>query len=621
MITMESELMEKIIRNPYFNRKMIKDTDDFYGRKREVNLIYSMIDAPRPQCVSIVGSRRIGKSSLLYFIYDEKNRKKYIQNPDDFIFVFMDLQMDQDITEEEFLYALFDQLKLEEVEIDVGEKSPYDTLITFASELEKKRKKLVVLLDEFESITGNPNFGHKFFSFLRSVANRYDVAYITSSVKELQKLCHTEEIAVSPFFNIFSSLYLRPFTMQEARELITKPSSSVNVPLADYMDPIFQLAGAFPFFLQIACYTFFDVLSTEGELNEGDILDIEWRFLEEALSHFEYVWEQFSPVEKSVCLKLSKGQEIEAREQYALRALERNGYIKSRAGSFPVEKGEKSYALFSKVFNECLSDLELKDKMKRQGETAKLESERAEKERLEHELLDAREMQMSLLPENDPEIEGFQITGICKPTLEVGGDFFDYIKLKDGKLGIALADVAGKSLKAAMAAVMANGMLHSESKACSHPHEMLSILNESLHQRLERRTFVALCLACVNPEEKQVLCSNAGIPYPIVKQGNRVTEMGKGGLPLGMAAGVEYETETIRLQRGDFLIFYTDGIIEAENEADEMYGYERLYSTVQRADDKISARELIDFILSDVQTFSGEAKQYDDITLVVLKVK
>jgi len=598
------------IRNPYFNRKMIKDTDYFYGREREVNLIYSMIDAPRPQCVSIVGNRRIGKSSLLHFIYDENNRQKYIQNPDDFIFVFMDLQVDQDITEEEFLYALFAELKLE-VGLDVDEKSPYDTLIKFASELEQKRKKLVVLLDEFESITGNPNFGHKFFSFLRSVANRYDVAYITSSVKELQKLCHTKEIAVSPFFNIFSSLYLRPFTMREARELITKPSAAAYIPLADYMDAIFQLAGAFPFFLQIVCYAFFDALLIEGELNEDDILEIEWRFLDEARPHFEYIWEQFSPVEKSVCLKLAKGEQIETREQYALKSLERNGYVK---------KSQRGYALFSKVFNECLSDLELKDKMKRQEETAKLERELAEKERLERELSDAREMQMSLLPEKDPEFEGYEITGVCKPAMEVGGDFFDYIKLKDGKLGIALADVSGKALKAAMAAVMANGMLHSESKACSYPNEMLSILNESLHQRLEHRTFVALCLACINLEEKQAFFANAGVPYPAVKRGNNIIEMEKGGMPLGMIAGAEYETDSIQLRSGDFLVFYTDGIVEAENEADEMYGFERLYSTIQRADDKISARELLNAILFDVQTFSGEAEQYDDITLVVLRV-
>jgi len=608
---MESESMEKIIRNPYFNRKMIKDSDDFYGRKREANLIYSMIDAPRPQCVSIVGNRRIGKSSLLYFIYDKNNRGKYIQNPDDFIFAFMDLQIDQDITEEEFLLALFEQLKLERVEIDVDEDSPYDTLIKFASELEKNRKKLVVLLDEFESITGNPNFGHKFFSFLRSVANRYDVAYITSSVKELQKLCHTKEIAVSPFFNIFSSLYLRPFTMREARELIIKPSAAAGIPLVDYMDAIFQLAGTFPFFLQIACYTFFDVLLIEGELNIEDILEIEWRFLEEALPHFEYVWEQFSPVEKSVCLKLANGQEIEARERYALKVLERNGYVK---------KGEEGYALFSKVFNEYLSDLELSEKRKLEAEAVKLESERAERERLEHELAEAREMQMSLLPEKDPNVEGFQITGACKPTMEVGGDFFDYIKLKDGKFGIAVADVAGKSLKAAMAAVMANGMLHSESKACSHPNEVLSILNESLRQRLEHRMFVALCLACINPEGKQVLFSNAGIPYPIVKRGNSIMEMEAGGVPLGMMTGIEYETDSIHLQPGDFLVFYTDGIVEAENEADEMYSYERLYSTIQRADDKMSAGELLNAILFDVQTFSGEAEQCDDITLVVLKV-
>ena len=105
--------------------------------------------------------------------------------------------------------------------------------------------RLVLLLDEFESITKNPNFGADFFAFLRSMANTQEIAYVTTSARNLQELCHTQEIADSPFFNVFSNLHLGPFARREAMELIEQPSAQAGVPLGEYADAILKMAGLF----------------------------------------------------------------------------------------------------------------------------------------------------------------------------------------------------------------------------------------------------------------------------------------------------------------------------------------------------------------------------------------
>ena len=247
-------------------------------------------------------------------------------------------------------------------------------------------------------------------------------------------------------------------------------------------------------------------------------------------------------------------------------------------------------------------------------------SSRDEKLRLQNELEDAHRMQLRLLPESAPIIEGFDIAGFSRPAREVGGDFFDYLSLSDGKIGIALADVSGKGLKGAMNAVMANSMLYDAAAVEASCGKVLSRLNARLYPRMERQMFTALALAIVNRDDEALKWANAAQPYPLVKRDGEVFEFKSDSqFPLGMVPDVEYPDWELELRPGDIVVFYTDGIIEAENGAEEIYSTERLEQFTTNMDSSASAEETIQAILQDVSDFVGNAEQYDDMTVVVVK--
>jgi len=150
---------------------MIREINDFYGRKREVSRIYSRIGAPHPQSVSIVGPRRIGKSSLLYYINHEQNRQRYLKDPGKYKFAFIDFQERKRMTLPEFFSALFELLSRElHDQVEIVESPDYDGFKSVMERIQKRELKLMLLFDEFDSITQNPNFGTEFFAFLRAFA-------------------------------------------------------------------------------------------------------------------------------------------------------------------------------------------------------------------------------------------------------------------------------------------------------------------------------------------------------------------------------------------------------------------------------------------------------------------
>ena len=284
-----------ITHNPYLNRAMIRDITDFYGRKREVARIYSRIGTAHPQSVSIVGTRRIGKSSLLNFIYQEDNRRKHLKKSEKYKFIFIDFQERKNITLPDFFRALFELLSHEfQGQLDITEEPSYEGLKEIVTRIQQQGLKLIVLFDEFDSITQNQNFDMEFFAFLRALANRYDVAYVMSSGRRLQELCHTKEIADSPFFNIFSNLFLSPFSSEEALTLIQQPSKAAGYPLDSVADTILSMAGYFPFFIQMACSAFFEyALDYSVSIRDVSLPEIHEFFMEETSGHFEYIWGHF----------------------------------------------------------------------------------------------------------------------------------------------------------------------------------------------------------------------------------------------------------------------------------------------------------------------------------------
>lgn len=250
------------------------------------------------------------------------------------------------------------------------------------------------------------------------------------------------------------------------------------------------------------------------------------------------------------------------------------------------------------------------------------QQELAEMARIRQELANARQIQESLLPEKSPEIEGFEVAGLSCSAKEVSGDFYTYLPLRENT-GIALADVTGKSVKAAMVAAMTNGMLNAEikiqEKLWNTPSSILRELNTSLKPHLLRGMYTAMSLCILNPSKGGLVFSNAGMPYPIVKHGDYVWELIANGMPLGLVDGAEYEDINLDLGARDFVIFCSDGVIEATDAGYEMYLTERLIEAVERANRDLSAQEMVDWLMADIREFTGNVEQFDDITVVVLK--
>ena len=256
--------------------------------------------------------------------------------------------------------------------------------------------------------------------------------------------------------------------------------------------------------------------------------------------------------------------------------------------------------------------------------TAQLRHEMAEKEeaeiqRIRAELDEAQNIQMGLLPTESPDTSEFDIAGMSVPATQVGGDFYDYLTVANGQTAIAVADAAGKGLRGAMNAVLTNGMLHEVARFESGADVILTALNGGLVPRMYGPSFIALNLAILNESEKRIDYANGGQPYPILKRDSQVTEIENSDLPLGCMKSVQYESITFDLSEGDMLIFHSDGLIEALNTDQEMYGTERLKTLVSQMPNEHTAMEVIQHIVEDVHSFVKDAEQYDDLTLVVIK--
>jgi len=341
--------------NPYLNRNMLRDRRLFFGRKKEIATIYSRLGAARPQSVSIVGERRIGKSSLLYHINQEISRRAYLKDSTSYIFIFMDFQEKRRASVQEFFDSLFAALKAEAGDkIGSLPKPGYDGFKEVCEKLDRKKMKLVLLFDEFESITKNKNFEPEFFAFLRSLANNYNVAYVTSSVKNLQELCHNREISDSPFFNIFSNLNLTAFTEDEARQFVRQPSKNAGHPLEEHFDIVVELAGYFPFYMAIACSILFDFDFEQADPQKTVLENIEELFLDEAGMHFQFILNSLNPEEIKTCRKIVDRESLSDIDKYNVKDLVKRGYLIQ-------SDTDEEVRLFSRTFAKLLVEKIIKE--------------------------------------------------------------------------------------------------------------------------------------------------------------------------------------------------------------------------------------------------------------------
>ena len=320
--------------NPYLHRVMIKNREDFFGRSQEVKRIYARLNATPPGSISIVGDRKIGKSSLLNYVYARHNRHTLLEQPESMIMVFLDLQQERRMSMESFVKVLLGIANYElRGRLDVSDCAlSLDGVRDMVQRLDTKGYRLAILLDEFEGVTTNPNFSLEFFSFLRYLANHYNVAYLTSSARDLQVLCHTKEISDSPFFNIFSTMRLSVFQPAEAEELIRVPSERSGKPLAPYAEQILKMAGLFPFFIQMACSHALEYLEEHPDVRAPDFGEVGGRFYEEAKLHYRYIWDAFDQHEKSTVLRVARGKAMPDALRHVLAELEARHYVEPDGG-------------------------------------------------------------------------------------------------------------------------------------------------------------------------------------------------------------------------------------------------------------------------------------------------
>ncbi|MBX7151863.1 SpoIIE family protein phosphatase [bacterium] len=257
-------------------------------------------------------------------------------------------------------------------------------------------------------------------------------------------------------------------------------------------------------------------------------------------------------------------------------------------------------------------------------ENARLIKEELEKAKLENELNVARRIQQSLLPARSPEIPGLDIAGVSLPALSVGGDYFDYIKLDDHRFMIAVGDVSGKGVSAALYMSKIQGMIQIASRLYKSPREILIEVNQWMYHGMERQSFVTMIVGVIDLKKRTMTICRAGHNPAIAMHEGMLKLIRCKGLGVGLVPGEMFEKnleeETTVLDAGNTYIFYTDGVTEAMNDRHDEFGEEHLYELVQMKKDQTSA-ELLNTIVDEVNTFCYGVEQHDDITVVIVKVK
>jgi serine phosphatase RsbU (regulator of sigma subunit) len=237
--------------------------------------------------------------------------------------------------------------------------------------------------------------------------------------------------------------------------------------------------------------------------------------------------------------------------------------------------------------------------------------------RLEQELKMARAVQKSLLPTQPPNIPGFTLVADWRSAREVAGDFYDFISLSDGRWGFVLADVSGKGAPAALYMAMTRSLIRSEARHHANPAAVLTEVNRRLLVESPCEMFVTVFYAVLDPAQRSLTYASAGHEPPFLRRASgRMERLACGGLIMGQFEQLSLSDETLKLESGDTLVAYTDGLTDTVNKQEEDYSQKRLAETLNSA--PACAQEILTHILKDLEIFAGPAPQPDDLTLVIL---
>ena len=324
--------------NPFFNRQRITDPTYFRGRVQEIETLYSAIITR--QCRSVVGERKLGKSSLLTHLACPETLRQHGLDQEQFAFIYVDLEGMGQITYEELWPEWLDQLTLALPESQPELRAMSAALAKGATvrfmrvrrlmrHIERAGVTVVIMLDEFESLAANADFNHGFYGELRSLAGELGVVYITASKDSLYDLTYQNANTLSsPFFNIFSEETLSLLTLSDATTLLQELSALPHDKpfTSEQIDSLIDMAGPHPFFLQVVGSYLYNARQEDQAI--GNVPDlVERRFAAEAEDHFRYWWQQLSPSEQSALLHLDH----EAPDPIVLRQLREKVLVRQLA--------------------------------------------------------------------------------------------------------------------------------------------------------------------------------------------------------------------------------------------------------------------------------------------------
>jgi sigma-B regulation protein RsbU (phosphoserine phosphatase) len=255
-------------------------------------------------------------------------------------------------------------------------------------------------------------------------------------------------------------------------------------------------------------------------------------------------------------------------------------------------------------------------------EALRRQKENLERQRIRKEIEQAQKIQLSLLPGEDPHLPGFQFASMTKPAVEVGGDYYDYIRLSESKLAVAIGDVSGHGIPSGLLMSMAKSSLHTNAEMLYQVDAIMTSLGKVIHQFSRNKMFMSFLFSVIDAEKRELTLAIAGHPPLFHYHGTdrTITEIGQGFYPLGIDAVPQFDEKVIPLKPGDVILYYTDGIPERRNEAGDVFGYERLSDALNRYVSE-AAPTILQKILDDLNDFAGGLPADDDMTLIVLKVE
>jgi len=239
--------------------------------------------------------------------------------------------------------------------------------------------------------------------------------------------------------------------------------------------------------------------------------------------------------------------------------------------------------------------------------------------RMDREMKIAREIQQQLMPEEIPIVDPLDIAITFRPVAHLGGDLYDLIRFDDGRLAIAVGDVAGKGAPAALYAALSSGIIRTRATRKYPPAQMLELVNKSLYSRPIESQYCALMYGIYDPQTRKINLANSGLPYPLLVRSGAPKYLEIAGIPVGLFPDSQYQELELQLESNDVLAFYSDGIVEARDASNEDYGLKRLAEVI-RANSAKTAQEIVAAVNADVEDFVGRIPFHDDRTLIVVKM-